>query len=315
MKILVLSSAGKSLDNSPMWRALGAHAEVELHFLDKPQQRNLRRWFKQVDVRQYDRIVLDLMFKHIHTQARFLRSLPGLVLYEEDAYLDAMPGSKWLGCFSALYHKLPGVRVISTGHWVAQRLCSLGIDACFVAKGFDAKRLFVQSAVERDIFLGFIGRTGSSAYAGRHQLLSSLAQVEPLQILRTQSPDDYPALLNRIRCFVSADIGLKEYMAKNFEAMACGCLLLAKRQGDGEEEALGFVDARNLILYDDLADLRQKIEWVRQHPDLAGKIARAGCEWVTEHNEYARLAEKIHVVLARPFVTVDVSRKRWWKWW
>lgn len=315
MKVLVLSSAGKALDNRPLWYALAEHAEVDLHFLEKYQQRNLRGWFKSVRYESYDRIVLDLMFKHIHGQSRWLRSLPNLLLYEEDAYLDYMPGSKWRGAFSALYKKLPNVRVISTGAWVTNNLRAQRVDAHFVPKGFDAARLFDRKLPRRDIFLGFVGRLGSSAYAQRQELLMSLAAVEPIQLLRTKDPDEYPALLNRIRCFVSADIGLREYMAKNFEAMACGCLLIAKRQGDIEEQALGLRDGENILLYDDLPELREKVQWVLRNAQQALEVASAGRDWVNANNEYSCLARKVAEILERPFVCTGSVRGSWWKLW
>ena len=66
-------------------------------------------------------------------------------------------------------------------------------------------------------------------------------------------------MLNRIRFFVSADIGMGEYMIKNFEAMACGCVLLAYDQGELENEALGFIDMHNIVLYRRLDELRDKL--------------------------------------------------------
>lgn len=315
MRILLLSSAGKSLDNSPMWRALANYVDMDLHFLDKYQQRNLRAWFKGQQVDTYDRIVLDLMFKNIQSQSRWLATLPNLILYEEDAYLNFMSGSKWMGAFSAFYKRLPGARVITTGAWVSNKLVAQEVDAHFVPKGFDSKVLFDQGLPDRDIFLGFVGRLGSSAYVQRQELLLSLAAVESLQLLRTQRPDEYPRLLNRIVCFVSADIGFKEYMAKNFEAMACGCLLIAKSQGGGEEKALGLVDGENLLLYEDIKSLREKVSWVRSNPAKAMSIASAGRDWVLANNEYECLSKKIFSIINKPFVSIAVAPSQWWRWW
>lgn len=314
MKVLVLSCADKALDNSAMWYALGECVDVGLRFLEKNQQKNLRAYFRTVDTEKYDRIVLDLMFKNIYKQFRFLRTLPNLVVYEEDAYLDYMPGSKWLGFFSRFYRNLPNVRVINTGAWVAEVLAKQGVDANFAPKGFDAKRLFNRE-LHRDIFLGFVGRLSSSAYAQRYQLLTQLAGIEPVQLLRTKAPEDYPELLNRIQCFVSADIGLQEYMAKNFEAMACGCLLLAKRQGRGEEEALGLINGLNVLLYDDLAALASHIAWARENPDEAAKIAMAGCEHVLANNEYSVLSRKVLTILEKPFESTCTAQYKWWRLW
>ena len=94
MRVLVLTSADRALDNRRLWASLQACAQVEIRFLDKSQQRDLRGYFVGVALGDYERIVLDLMFKHIRFQSRFLRTLTALTLYEEDAYLDFMPGSR-----------------------------------------------------------------------------------------------------------------------------------------------------------------------------------------------------------------------------
>ncbi|MEL7557401.1 glycosyltransferase [Stutzerimonas chloritidismutans] len=312
MRVLVLTSADRALDNRRLWASLQAPTQVDVRFLDKSQQRDLRGYFVGITPGEYERIVLDLMFKHIRTQSRFLRTLTALTLYEEDAYLDFMPGSRWNGAFVRFYRQLPGVRVISTGFAVTNHLRAAGVDAHFVPKGFDPARM-VQRSQKRNIELGFIGRLGSAAYSGRRSLLEALAKVEPLQIMRTHTADEYVDTLSRIYVFISADVGLSEYMAKNFEAMACGCLLLAKRQGRGEEEALGLEDGVNLLLYDDLASLLERLEWAREYPGLAQSIAVRGREHVLARNAYDKLAREIAEVVSVPFT--NVSSQPWWKFW
>jgi hypothetical protein len=68
--------------------------------------------------------------------------------------------------------------------------------------------------------------------------------------------EEYCATLNRIRFFVSADVGMGEYMIKNFEAMACGCVLLAFDQGAAENQALGFKGMVNVVFYKDIPQLQ-----------------------------------------------------------
>lgn len=313
MRVLVLTSADRALDNRMLWSSLSnGGAQVDVRFLDKYQQRRLRTYFNGIALEGYDRVILDLMFKHIRTQIRFLRALPALTLYEEDAYLDFMPGSRWNGAFLHFYRQLPGVRVISTGFAVTNHLCAAGIDAHFVPKGFDPARMVLQNQ-QRDIELGFIGRLGSAAYSARRTLLEALEKVEPLQVIRTHTASEYVDTLNRIYIFISADVGLSEYMAKNFESMACGCLLLAKRQGRGEEQALGLEDGVNLLLYDDFDSLRERLRWVRAHPDLARSIAARGREHVLARNAYDRLACQIANVVSVPFTSVP--SQPWWKFW
>ena len=83
-------------------------------------------------------------------------------------------------------------------------------------------------------------------------------------------------MLNRIRYFVSADIGIGEYMQKNFEAMAAGCVVFAFDQGTLENKALGLVDMENIVLYQDKQTLISKIQYLRSNKNLADKISENG---------------------------------------
>ncbi|WP_202985136.1 glycosyltransferase, partial [Klebsiella pneumoniae] len=93
---------------------------------------------------------------------------------------------------------------------------------------------------------------------------------------RTKSGEDYCNTLNRIRFFVSADVGMGEYMIKNFEAMACGCVLLAYDQGEEENRALGLQDMHNVVFYDSIPTLQEKLRRLRANPELARQIAENG---------------------------------------
>lgn len=227
-----------------------------------------------MDVSRYDRILFFLRFKKEMRQVRFIRSVPNLVILEHDAYQNYIP-CKYTGKFSAHYRRLPWARVISSGHTVSERLRQEGFDAVFVPKGYD-QTLLHDLGLARDIELGFVGSTGSVAYSGRKALLDELGGVENLLVTKTKSGEEYLRTLNRIRFFVSADVGMGEYMIKNFEAMACGCVLLAYDQGERENEALGFRDMENIVLYRSVADIQEKLAILRLDTALAERIARSG---------------------------------------
>jgi glycosyltransferase involved in cell wall biosynthesis len=154
--------------------------------------------------------------------------------------------------------------------------------------------------LERDIELAFVGSTNSVAYSGRKALLDELARVEPLVVTRTKSGEEYCATLNRIRFFVSADVGMGEYMIKNFEAMACGCVLLAFDQGAAENEALGFKDMVNVVFYKDIPQLQEKLSQLRADPQLAAEIARNGQDLAVSQFSFARIGQRIVEVLQPP---------------
>ena len=292
MKVLFLVQKEQRAILDRLYDGVAEHSECDIRWLSSAEQRNLRGYFRrEVDVTRYDRIVFFLRFKQEIRQAGFIRTLPNLVILEHDAYQNYIP-CKYTGKFSAHYRRLPWARVISSGFMVTERLREEGFDAVFVPKGYDQALLQPQTR-ERDIELAFVGSTNSVAYSGRKALLDELAKVEPLVVTRTKSGEEYCATLNRIRFFVSADVGMGEYMIKNFEAMACGCVLLAFDQGAAENAALGFEDMVNVVLYKDIPQLQEKLAVLRADPGLAADIAREGQELAVREFSFARIGQRI----------------------
>jgi glycosyltransferase involved in cell wall biosynthesis len=299
MKVLLLVQKDQRAILDRLYDGIGAHCDCEVRWLTSEEQRNLRGYFRrEVDVTRYDRIVFFLRFKQEIRQARFIRTIPNLVILEHDAYQNYIP-CKYTGKFSAHYRQMPWVRVISSGFMVSERLREEGFDAVFVPKGYDQTLLQWQSG-ERDIELAFVGSLASAAYNGRKALLDELARVEPLLVTRTNSGAEYCETLNRIRFFVSADVGMGEYMIKNFEAMACGCVLFAYDQGARENQALGFVDMANIVLYRDVPELRDKLARLRVDAPLASQIACAGQALVEERFTFHALGKAIVEQLQMP---------------
>jgi glycosyltransferase involved in cell wall biosynthesis len=292
LKVLFLVQKEQRAILDRLYDGIAAHCDCDKRELTSEEQDDLRGYFrKHVDVTRYDRIVFFLRFKKEIRQVRFIQTVPNLVFLEHDAYQNYIP-CKYTGKFSAHYRKLPWVRVISSGYVVAERLREEGFDAVFVPKGYD-QTLLQDQGRERDIELAFVGSTNSVAYSGRKALLDELGRVEPLVVTRTKSGEEYCDTLNRIRFFVSADVGMGEFMIKNFEAMACGCVLLAYDQGEAESRALGLQDMHNIVFYQTIAQLQEKLAQLRADPELARRIADNGRELVVAQLSFARIGERI----------------------
>ncbi|HEX8592282.1 MAG TPA: glycosyltransferase [Pseudomonas sp.] len=292
MKVLLLVQKEQRAILDRLYEGIAAHCECDLRWLTSADQRNLRAYFRrEVDVSQYDRIVFFLRFKQEIRQVGFIRTVPNLVILEHDAYQNYI-SCKYTGKFSAHYRKVPWVRVICSGFIVSERLRTEGFDAVFVPKGYD-QNLLQDQGRERDIELAFVGSTNSVAYSGRKALLDELGQVENLVVTRTKSGEEYCDTLNRIRFFVSADVGMGEYMIKNFEAMACGCVLLAYDQGEGENLALGLRDMDTVVLYRSIAQLQAKLAVLRGDPQLAARIAANGRNLAMSQFSFATIGQRI----------------------
>ncbi len=308
MKILVLTVNPRLPNIDSLYQSMRKHATVDVVKLSSDQQNDLRRIIKKLPIEKYDRIVLDLHFKRIYRQARFIRTLPNLVILECDAYQNYIEQSKWFGKFLSFYKKLNHFRLVCTSARLADRFRMENIDACFLPKGYDHSQLKNLNQT-RDIDLGFIGRIKHRVYSKRKNLLLSMEKNCGLKLLRTKPGDSYLRSLNRIKIFISADIGLTEYMHKNFEAMACGCLVVAYRQGI-EEEAMGFVDMENIVLYGNEKELVDKITRLKKSPDVIPQIARAGQSLVEKHYGFDSLAQKFYSHLERE---IPANQPGWFK--
>lgn len=203
--------------------------DCTIYRLSKPQQMKLGKFLASVNYEDFDRVVIFSRVKRLAPQLSVLKCIPGLIFLEHDAYQNYMPESKYQGVYSRLYRRLPSCRALVSGAVVARRMQAENIDAVFVSKGYDEQMLRNTDSV-RDIPIGFLGSLKSTEYAQRKALLESLVQRTGMLVTRTQSGREYLETLNRIKIFVSADLGMGEFMIKNFEAMACGCVLLAWSQ-------------------------------------------------------------------------------------
>jgi len=299
LKILFLVQKEQRIILDRLYESIAARSSCDLRWLTKAEQSDLRRYFRdQVDVSRYDRILFFLRFKQEIRQVGFIRTIPNLVILEHDAYQNYIPG-KYQGAFSRHYCKMPGARVLNSSAAVTRRLVEEGVDAVFVSKGYD-QTLLANRGVKRNIELGFVGSTKSGAYSGRKALLEQLARIEPLLITRTNSGEEYAATLNRIRYFVSADVGMGEYMIKNFEAMACGCVLFAYDQGPEENRALGLVDMENIVLYRDVDELTRKLAILRADSDHCDRIAASGQLLAERYFSFAQVGARIVEALEPP---------------
>lgn len=299
MKVLFLVQKEQRAILDRLYDGIAEQCDCDKRELTSAEQDDLRGYFrKHVDVTLYDRIVFFLRFKKEIRQVRFIQTLPNLVILEHDAYQNYIQ-CKYTGKFSAHYRKLPWARVISSGFMVSQRLRDEGFDAHFVPKGYD-QALLQNRQRERDIELGFVGSLNSVAYAGRKEMLESVAEVENLLITRTKSGEEYCETLSRIRYFVSADVGMGEYMIKNFEAMACGCVLFAYDQGEEENRALGFVDMHNVVFYRTRDELREKLAVLRESAQLTEAISLAGQALVEQRYTFRAVGHAIVEAMRAP---------------
>lgn len=299
MKVLLLVMDEQRVLLDRLYDIVREHCQdCVIQRLTKQQQMNLGAYLASVRHEAFDRVVIFSRIKRLAPQMSVLQCVPGLVFLEHDAYQNYMPGSKYQHLYSKVYRGLPWCRALVSGAVVAQRMQAEGIDAVFVSKGYDEAKLYNQQN-PRDIPVGFLGSLKSKEYAQRKALLESLAQRTGMLVTRTESGAEYLQMLNRIKVFVSADIGMGEFMIKNFEAMACGCVLLAWSQGE-EDRLLGFEDMHNVVFYRSEAEALEKLALLQANPALAEHIAANGQAFAASRYSFARVGRDLAAAIEAP---------------
>ncbi len=298
MRVLILVQDKQRVNLDNLYSSIAEKCDFcEIKRLSSNEQASLKNYFlRNIEVSKYDRIVFFLRFKKEIKQRKFIQSIPNLVILEHDAFQN-YTGGKYHGKFSEHYRLLPWVRIICSGYNVIQKLKNEGFDVHFVSKGYDSGILY-NTHSERDIYLGFVGSTKNKLYIKRKAIIDKMIKNHSLFATRTNSADEYRNTLNRIKIFFSADIGFGEYMIKNFEAMACGCLLLAYDQGESENKALGFINMKNVVLYKNYKDACEKLEFLKNNPDKIINIAAAGQKLV----EFTRTNKHIGKQIANALI-------------
>lgn len=316
LKVMLLVMDEQRVILDRLYESIQGNLEsCEIFRLSSAQQKNLGGFLSTVNYQDYDRVVIFTRVKRQLSQLKVLQCVAGLVFLEHDACQNYMPNSKYFGVYSRLYKRLPWVRVISSGFSVAQKLRDEGVDAVYVSKGYD-EALLKDVGDVRDVCLAFFGSLNSPEYSGRKKILDEIAARTDMLISKTDSGAAYLTALNRVQIFVSADVGMGEYMIKNFEAMACGCTLLTLSQGAIEDAAVGFRDMENVVLYKTVDEAIEKIAFLKENPRVARRIAVNGKTFVEINYNFSRVGREVARALEvelRPRPKVGWPLRYWMK--
>lgn len=303
LSVLAVTYADRVPANDRLYAALAERVRLTRLRVDRTEARHLKGVLGEFDLFDYDRIVVELRAKHALPQWRYLRTVPNLVFYEEDTWQNYVRFSHNRGRFLRYYRKALPLRILHSGYTVAERTRQYGFDSRFLPKGYDGGVLW-DMGIPRDIELAFVGSLRHRVYRYRRAWLEQLGRLEPLQLLRSSSVEEYRQLLNRIRYFISADIDFGEHMIKNFEAMACGCVLFAYRQGQ-DDDRLGLRDMHNMVAYSTMEELRAKLNRLRGDPALGAAIAARGRVLAERQHEHRVLAERYFELLREPLTVPE----------
>ena len=298
LTILVITITERLQDNSKCYERLGQKCNMDLLKLTRDQAKKFYNHLNLEGLERYDRVLMDLPFRAIFSSQKQLRKIKRLTMWEDDTCQNYIKQSRWHGKFVKFYRSLPGVRVLTTSGFVTEQFIQEGIDAVYIGKSFDEVVIF-NKGKNRDIVYAFVGRTNSKVYSLRKKTLDEIASLLPIKMVRSEPGSTYNDLLNRIVYFISADVGLDEYMAKNFEALGAGCVLCTYSI-PFENVLVGFKDMENVVLYSSPAELFKKISILEADPALKIKIIKNGLLLAEQHS-FQHHADELFNALAVKF--------------
>jgi glycosyltransferase involved in cell wall biosynthesis len=306
MKVLVASTSTKFQLLESLWDELDVRCELTHYKFSGGSSASLEEVIGRADLASFDRILIDANIRKLGGGYKALNRIPNLVFLEHDACQNFIKGSKAFKKFDSVLASIEQIKVLVSSRYLEDDFKSKGFDAKYFPKAYD-HNVVVNKCIERDVELGFIGRYKHQAYTERKRFLQRMEKEQGLVVVRTEPGTAYNHELNRIRFFLSCDMGFKEYMIKNFEAMAAGCVLCAYRQPEAEQQALGFVDMENIVLYSDEHELLHKLSVLRKNPTQADRIAANGQALVEARHQWGNRADELIQILSEPLKSVKIK--------
>lgn len=297
MKYLLIRQKHKR--TKAIWETLSQKIPFEVKIVDYRSPEYFRDLMVSLKDHDYDRVIFDCNIRSIGRDYKLLREVRNLIIYDNDLYHHFHDNSSYVGVFVALFKTLSAHRIISTGLYTVQNFQNQGLNVSYLPKSYDPDYVHFLD-MPRDIEIAFVGRTSNKIYTRRRKFLEGLQRSLDIQIIRTSEDDDYNRTLNRIRFFLSADHGLNEYMAKNFEALAAGCILCTVPTSDEEARILGFEDMVNVVFYNSEEELVSKINHLKANRNEADAIALAGRQLVESRHQDQHRAEEMEKIMTAP---------------
>jgi len=152
-------------------------------------------------------------------------------------------------------------------------------------------------SIERSCDIGFVGTDGG---VPRKFYLQEIRERYPNSLI---GPADYREMS---RIYSSSKIGFSFpvrgecFTMRNYEIMACGAMLLMKRLRDDSAERLGFIDRKNIVIFDGPKDLFKLIDYYLTNHKERQEIAERGHRLTVEkHTYFHRTKEMIDIISDR----------------
>uniref|UniRef100_A0A6M3KJ62 Putative glycosyltransferase n=1 Tax=viral metagenome TaxID=1070528 RepID=A0A6M3KJ62_9ZZZZ len=130
-----------------------------------------------------------------------------------------------------------------------------------------------------DVSAMFIIR--DDVYPNRRMVVEAISRMNIRSYLKKICMKDYLVTLNASRIFVTSNNIFGSLSMKYTECMSCGTFMLADKPEDLEE--FGYKDGKHLVIYKDINDMKNKINYYLENEEEREKIAKKGMDFVRKN--------------------------------
>jgi len=152
--------------------------------------------------------------------------------------------------------------------------------------------------LERIYDIGFVGTDGG---VPRKFYLQEIRERYPNSFIGTADYREMGRIYSSSKIGFSFPIRSEYLTLRNYEIMASGAMLLMKRLRDDSAERLGFVDRKNIVIFDGPKDLFEKIDYYLKNNKERDRIAEAGYKLTVEKHTYLHRAKEMIDIISDRF--------------
>jgi spore maturation protein CgeB len=173
---------------------------------------------------------------------------------------------------------------------------NLGMEKVFFLPFSVDTNIYRNLSLNRNIDVMAVYNTNNYVYPNRKKIQRMIKSMKIKSFITKVIHNEYVKKLNESKIFIINNNINKRLSMKYTEAMACGTFVLADEPEDLNIQ--GFKNNEHLILYSDLNDLKQKINYYLKNDEERKRISKNGMKFVHKnHSCFKRVQQFTDIIM------------------
>ncbi len=155
MNVLIVSRKRRSRPFDTLFDGIAKKFDhVDIKYLSVEETYNLYNHIETLSLHNYDRVLLDIPLRKLDSSLPALRSVKGLILYEEDSWQEFFRKGRFKGQYAKKFKSMANARVIVTSYKMEAYLRNKGVDAKCIPKAADDTYLWKKTEISHSRLWG-----------------------------------------------------------------------------------------------------------------------------------------------------------------